>query len=332
LGLKDDLANVAGERLTVKSAFGSVGSLARGLPVIGPVLRKYFNRFNRIEQPAASPGWPVGHYYSTIPAAEDVDLVHANMAQTDSCQLSGIDLNLHGQKELISQLQVYYADQPFAESAEKAINRYFYDNHWFVYADGYFLHAMMRHFRPQSIVEVGSGFSSAMMLDTADLFFEGGTRITFIEPYPDERLTQLLASRTSSVSYQLFRNRLQDVTERPWADLVENDFLFIDSSHVSKCGSDVNRLFFEILPQLAPGVIVHVHDIFSFFEYPKTWTDSGWYWNESYLLRAFLTCNSEFEILLWPNVVLPRNPELEHLMPLCFKNTGSSFWMRRRKK
>ena len=302
------------------------------VPLIARLLQERDQLREQVAEIAKSSAWPAGHYYSTVPSSEDVELIHADMAKADACQLSGVDLNFAGQQELLSKLQSYYADQPFAESSDEAQNRYFYNNQWFVYADGFFLHAMMRHFRPGRIVEVGSGFSSAMMLDTADLFLDGGTRITFIEPYPDERLTQLLASRTSRVNYQLFRNRLQDVTERPWADLVENDFLFIDSSHVSKCGSDVNRLFFEILPQLAPGVIVHVHDIFSFFEYPKKWTDSGWFWNESYLLRAFLTFNSEFEILLWPNVVLPRNPELEKVMPLCLKNTGSSFWMRRRKK
>jgi predicted O-methyltransferase YrrM len=312
--------------------FTSLGSLARAIPLIGPALQQYVNRVNKPKQPAKSHGWPAGHYYSTVPSSEDVELIHADMAKADACQLSGVDLNVAGQQELLSKLQSYYTDQPFAESSDEAQNRYFYNNQWFVYADGFFLHAMMRHFRPGRIVEVGSGFSSAMMLDTADLFLDCGTRITFIEPFPDERLSQLLASRKSRVSYQLFRNRLQDVAERPWAELVENDFLFIDSSHVSKCGSDVNRAFFEILPEIAPGVIVHVHDIFAFFEYPKKWTDSGWFWNESYLLRAFLMFNSEFEILLWPNVVLPRNPQLERVMPLCFKNTGSSFWMRRRKK
>lgn len=302
------------------------------VPFVYILLQERDHLREQFAESAKSSTWPAGHYYSTIPASEDVDLVHAYNAKADACILSGIDLNVAGQLALLSTLRSYYADQPFAELAEDAQNRYFYNNQWFVYADGFFLHAMMRHFCPRRIVEVGSGFSSAMMLDTADLFFDGSTQITFIEPYPDERLSKLLANRTSRVSYRLFRNRLQDVAERPWAELVENDFLFIDSSHVSKCGSDVNRLFFELLPRIAPGVIIHIHDIFAFFEYPKTWTQSGWFWNESYLLRAFLMFNSEFEILLWPNVVLPRNPALEKEMPLCFKNTGSSFWMRRRKK
>ena len=258
--------------------------------------------------------------------------MHAALAGADACQLPGIDLNLPGQQELLSKLQAYYADQPFAEFSEAGNYRYFYGNQWFVYADGFFLHAMMRHFRPQQIVEVGSGFSSAMMLDTAELFLNSSIKMTFIEPFPEERLTQLLANRKASLPYRLLTSRLQDVTEQPWADLKENDILFIDSSHVSKCGSDVNRLFFEILPQLAPGVIVHVHDIFAFFEYPRAWTDAGWFWNESYLLRAFLMFNTEFEILLWPNVLLPLSPELKNVMPLCFRNTGSSFWMRRRRK
>lgn len=299
------------------------------LPFLSDVVKNWGSAPRNL---GSSHGWPPGHYYSTIPLEDDVNAVHSAIKQADVRQLPGVDLNLPEQSKLLAKLQAFYHDQPFAEFYDESSNRYYYDNGWFVYADGYFLHAMMRHFRPRRIVEVGSGFSSAMMLDTTGLFLDRDTEISFIEPFPDERLSHLLAARVSPIRYRLFRSRLQDVVDCPWRDLAENDFLFIDSSHVSKCGSDVNRLFFEILPEIAPGVIVHIHDIFAFFEYPQDWTNVGWYWNESYLLRAFLMFNSDFEILLWPNVLLPLNPELQAVMPLCFKNTGSSFWMRRRPK
>lgn len=302
-------------------------SVVHSLPFFGNAAKNWGPARRNL---GSSLGWPPGHYYSTIPLEDDVSAVHSAIKQADVRQLPGVDLNLPEQSKLLAKLQNFYDDQPFAEFYNDSSNRYYYDNGWFVYADGYFLHALMRHFQPRRIVEVGSGFSSAMMLDTADLFLDRNTEISFIEPFPDERLSQLLSTRVSQIRYRLFRSRLQDVAECPWLDLVENDFLFIDSSHVSKCGSDVNRLFFEILPGIAPGVIIHIHDIFAFFEYPRDWTDAGWYWNESYLLRAFLMFNSDFEILLWPNVALPLNPELEASMPLCFKNTGSSIWMRRR--
>ena len=110
------------------------------------------------------------------------------------------------------------------------------------------------------------------------------------------------------------------------------DILFIDSSHTVKIGGDVNYLFFEVLPRHKPGVIVHVHDIFLPFEYRRDWVlDEFRFWNEQYLLQAFLTFNSEFEVLL-------ANSYLNHYhqedLKAAFRNlpswAGGSFWMRRK--
>jgi len=113
--------------------------------------------------------------------------------------------------------------------------------------------------------------------------------------------------------------------------LDENDIFFLDSSHVSKTGSDVNYLIFEILPALKPGVLVHIHDILYPFEYPEEWVlKERRSWNESYLLRAFLQYNSAFEIVYWNNFVWHRmHEELGGLMPLCLENEGGSIWLRR---
>ncbi len=85
--------------------------------------------------------------------------------------------------------------------------------------------------------------------------------------------------------------------------LNSGDVLFVDSTHVTKLGSDVNRIFFEILPALASGVIVHFHDIFYPFEYPRAWVREGRGWNETYLLRAFLEYNEAYEVLLWAHML-----------------------------
>jgi hypothetical protein len=113
--------------------------------------------------------------------------------------------------------------------------------------------------------------------------------------------------------------------------LEENDILFLDSSHVSKTGSDVNYYLFEILPVLKPGVLVHVHDILYPFEYLKEWVlGEKRSWNETYALRAFLQYNSAFEIVYWNNFASHRlREELAHLMPLCLENEGGSIWLRR---
>src|SRR5207249_2885268 len=159
------------------------------------------------------------------------------------------------------------------------------------------LFAMMRLHRPRRVIEVGSGFSSALMLDVNDRFPERRTQFTFIDPHPD-RLTPVLRS-TDSSSARVVTQHVQDVPLTIFGELESDDFLFIDSSHVAKFGSDVNYLYFEILPRLTPGVLVHVHDIFWPFEYPTEWIREGRAWNEAYLLRAFLTFNKAYEIVFW---------------------------------
>jgi hypothetical protein len=113
--------------------------------------------------------------------------------------------------------------------------------------------------------------------------------------------------------------------------LGQNDILFVDSTHVSKTGSDVNRILFEILPSLNRGVIIHFHDIFYPFEYPKEWVLdwAGFGWNEIYILRAFLTNNPNYTILLFNTFLEHFHKEwfLQH-MPLCLRNTGGSLWIK----
>ena len=101
-----------------------------------------------------------------------------------------------------------------------------------------------------------------------------------------------------------------------------------DSTHVSKLDSDVNRLFFEILPRLNPGVFVHFHDIFPGFEYPEQWLREGRAWNEQYLLRAFLQYNDHFHIRLFPGLLANYDRAwFEKNMPLVLSNPGGALWI-----
>jgi hypothetical protein len=116
----------------------------------------------------------------------------------------------------------------------------------------------------------------------------------------------------------------------PFLALERNDILFIDSSHVVKIGSDVNFLLGEVLPRLRPGVYVHVHDIFYPFEYPEAWIAEGRVWGEAYALKAFLTFNATFEIVLFNTYLERFHREIfEREMPLCLRNEGGSIWLRR---
>jgi hypothetical protein len=113
--------------------------------------------------------------------------------------------------------------------------------------------------------------------------------------------------------------------------LEANDILFIDSSHVSKAGSDVNHLFFTVLPRLKPGVLVHVHDVFYPFEYPLGWLRQGRAWNELYLLRAFLQYNTAFEMLFFNSFLWKHHKEqLAAKLPRMATNPGGSIWLRKR--
>ncbi len=188
---------------------------------------------------------------------------------------------------------------------------------------------MLRHLKPARIIEVGSGFSSALMLDTRDQHTDWESQFTFIEPFPD-RLNNLLRE-TDRTSVQLIESPVQQVDPKLFQTLKAGDLLFIDSSHVSKIGSDVNLLFFEILPKLAAGVYIHIHDIFWPFGYPVEWIREGRAWNEAYLLRAFLVCNASFEICLWNSLVANKyNSWMRQNCPFFLENSGGSFYMRKR--
>ena len=102
--------------------------------------------------------------------------------------------------------------------------------------------------------------------------------------------------------------------------LEENDILFIDTSHVSKFESDVNYIFFQVLPRLKKGVIIHFHDIFYPFDYPIEWLEQGRAWNESYMLRSFLMYNPQFRILLFPSLLEQQYSEyMLKNFPMCMK-------------
>jgi hypothetical protein len=163
------------------------------------------------------------------------------------------------------------------------------------------------------------------MLDVKDLFFHNRLDCLFIDPDP-ARLRSLLGARDTQA--EVIEKKLQEIPLSTFDRLAAHDILFIDSSHVSKVGSDVNQIFFEILPRLQKNVLIHVHDVFYPFEYPQDWLRRGWVWNEQYLLRAFLEYNPAFAIRLFSSFMIDRHRDwFRRHMPDCLKNTGGSLWM-----
>jgi predicted O-methyltransferase YrrM len=271
---------------------------------------------------------PPGHFYSPVPSAEDVER-WSQSRNLDPANCAGLDLKMEAQKDFAALLAVNYREILF--KAQPADNlRYYFDNGFFSYGDAIFLHLIVRHLQPRQIVEVGSGFSSAVMLDTVDRFLNGNSKLTFIEPYPD-RLKSLLRPDDAR-RCAVIEKGVQAVSLEVFTALEAGDILFVDSSHVSKAGSDVNYLLFEVYPRLKPGVWIHVHDIFPGFEYPEDWLRAGRAWNEASLVRAFLLFNDSFEIMLHgPFCVEQNRAWFQANMPDCLKNPGGSLWFRRKK-
>ena len=128
----------------------------------------------------------------------------------------------------------------------------------------------------------------------------------------------------------MLERNVQDLPLEIFGQLACGDVLFIDSSHVAKTGSDVNDLFFRILPQLASGVWIHLHDVHYPFEYPEQWVYEGRSWNESYLLRAFLQYNTRFRVELFNSYLSVHHPERwEVAMPPAARTAGGSIWLRK---
>jgi predicted O-methyltransferase YrrM len=267
-----------------------------------------------------------GHFYSPLPDMAEVEERSSTLFAPAPDALPGIELRGQEQARLLKEFEGYCSDPPFY-SAHNPRCRFVHPNKSFPFQDAFVLHAMLRHLKPARLIEVGCGFSSCVVLDTCEAL-KLNTRLTFIEPHPEVLLAHLRPEDLRRV--ELRQEIIQHAPLELFAGLEAGDILFIDTSHVTKIGGDVNFIFFEILPRLKPGVVVHFHDIFYPFEYPKQWLFHGIFWNEAYLLRAFLMFNGGFEILLFNSYLNHQMPDyIRARFPLCWADPGASLWLRR---
>ncbi len=273
---------------------------------------------------------PPGHFYSPLVDPQDphVQPILRDFYHLELPAESGIDLDRERMLAMLERLGRHYGRIPFGPQKIDGLH-YYYENPTYSYGDAIVLATMMMEFRPQRMMEVGSGFSSAAMIDVNERIFDGAVELRFIEPYPEILLNLLpTASRYRNA---IIPQPVQSIPLETFRTLEANDILFIDSTHVSKMGSDVNYLIFNVLPILKQGVVIHAHDIFYPFEYLPGWIlNENRSWNEAYLLRAFLMFNRSFEILFFNHYAIRKFPEqlLEH-MPLFLNNHGGGLWLRR---
>lgn len=265
------------------------------------------------------------HYYEPLIRP---DTLRRSLA--DERQLPGVNMNDAGQLELLSTLK--WADELVQFPMYGDEGTFFYDNEMFGSGDAEMLYSLIRRFRPARIIEIGSGHSTliahAAVEENAKEDAAYSCVHTCIEPYQMPWL--------ESTGVDVIRERVEDVGVGFFENLERNDVLFIDSSHMIRPQGDVLFEYLELLPTLKPGVIVHIHDIFTPRDYPREWVvEEMRMWNEQYLLEAFLTNNADFEVLVAMNYLKHRHPEvLSAACPVLARDINDrepgSMWLRRR--
>lgn len=279
--------------------------------------------------PVAKPNrYPDGHFYSPT---VDFDEVTRDAARIwpERLEVLGIDFNDDSHRQVLTEYFPRFIagyDYPEVLPESPTLDAFFTRNSQFSWLDSRALFVLMRAWEPRRIIEVGSGYSSLLMADVNRRYLGNSCEITCIEPYPRPFLRNGIPG-----IHRLVESRGQDVPASEFERLEAGDLLFIDSSHVSKTGSDVNHLVFEVLPRLAKGVRIHFHDIFLPQDYLKDWVlGDGRSWNEQYVLRALLMYSSAFRTVFGSFYAFWRYPELVKsalARPSGAAFAGGSFWI-----
>ncbi len=270
---------------------------------------------------------PPGHFYS--PVVDPSAIAQLSTRLFDPARTPpGIDLRESAQLAFLPRVRAHCIRLPFHGAPHPGL-RYHYENPAYSYGDGITLASMLMEHRPRRMIEIGSGFSSALTLDIVERFLDWRTACVFIEPYPDLLFSLLQPTDRERISVHVAK--IQDANLAVFDPLEAGDILFIDSTHVLKTGSDVAFYMTEVLPRLKPGVLVHFHDVFWPFEYPRHWViDENRSWNELYWLQAFLTNNREWEVLFFNHFLAQCHAQsLYEMLPLYKRNPGGAFWMRK---
>ncbi|HMD44853.1 MAG TPA: class I SAM-dependent methyltransferase [Acidimicrobiales bacterium] len=266
------------------------------------------------------------HFYEPIPDTREVARTYRDVPRP----LPGLDLRVDEVERRLVDLVETYGDDYRAN-----VGRYGFKepNPYLRGLDPVALYTLVRDRRPAVVVEVGQGFSTRVLLAALhQCAAETGVRhrLTSIDPHP--RLGSL-ATDVPGVDVDIVASRLEDLEVGPY--LEDCDLLFVDSSHVHKFGSDVAVEFASVYPRVAPGTLVHVHDIFTPYDYPLGWiVHERRFWNEQYLLEAFLTFNDAFEVHLPVHLLVRQSDALRKAVEAGFGDTipyrGTSFYVRRR--
>lgn len=264
------------------------------------------------------------HYYQPIP-----DTLHLPTDAFNKKTMKGVSFNDDSQLKTLNKLAKFNREYSQFKKLDKRVNtqkdqKFYFDNKAFDNIDALVYYGLIRLYKPKKIIEVGSGWSTKI---AAQACIENkSTELLSIEPYPQPILENGFDGLT-----KLYRQGVQSVNLGLFRKLEDGDILFIDSSHVVKIGSDVNYLFFEVIPRLKKGVYVHFHDIFFPYDYPKKWVlEERRFWSEQYLLHALLINNRGFEVVLANNYLIHKYPQkLKNTFKYVPSLGGGSLWIRK---
>jgi hypothetical protein len=276
------------------------------------------------------------HFYLPIP--DDTD--HLDQFWDKSSEMAGVNISDALALEVMEQICPKYLPEfraRFPIEGPLQPPGFYLINGGYMAVDAHVYYCLIRHFKPRKIIEIGNGNSTLLAIAACGSNAEEtGWRanLTSIDPYPWKLFKDGYPGLDTLVV-----ERVQDVPVSCFEQLEAGDILFIDSSHVIRSGNDVHYEFLEILPRLKPGVLVHVHDISLPRPYPKVYFDNHLYWNEQYLLQAFLAFNNQFEVV-WPGNYMMVNypdrvrsifPEFERMRQDYPQSEPTAFWMRVKK-
>ena len=273
--------------------------------------------------------WPLGHHYSPVPDTRKLAKRRFALRvwpEGEPHPTPGIDWR--GDAQLALCRDVFAAQQPLDFPTEPPDDGEFWQgNGLYPPLDAWVLQAMLRHFKPARVIEVGCGFSSRVTARVNRELFDGNIRFTCIDPVIRVPIQQEVQGIT-----EIREEEVQDTPLELFAELQANDVLFIDTTHAVKTGGDVPWIYNRILPSLRPGVLVHLHDVFLPGDYPPEWVLEGRAWNELYLLQSFLVFNAGFEVVFGVRWMMQNHPDAllgAFPGPGPHHELASALWIRR---
>jgi Methyltransferase domain len=266
------------------------------------------------------------HFYEVIPNTRELKRTY-KQGRRDCL---GIDFQYEQSQALCANILGTYGAELYKSGLRFG---YYEDNAYFRGVDALALYCFVREFKPNRVIEIGQGFSTRVTL--AALHENASTsnqKPSFLSIDPYSRF----APKSEVVRFEVKNESLQAAMPFVLNQLSEGDLLFVDSSHVHKSGSDVELFYDAIYPRLPNGVMVHIHDIFSPFDYPLSWAvQSKRFWNEQYHLENFLRFNSEFQVVLPLHLLMRESDTIKALAESLIQGTGhlllgQSIYLRRR--